>query len=263
MTNIRNRSILTGFCMTLALAVTAAAQTSTTQRIRGQATTTTRQESGTVTYVEGNTLVVKMSTGEIRTLTVPDSRTAIVDGKEITVRDLKVGTKLTATINTTTTPVTDRTVSNLTGTVWHVSGPNVILTLPDGTNKMYKARPEMKFDVGGQKATVFELRKGMRITAEKIVEEPRTEVAANTQVTGTAPKPVVASAPPAEPAPVAQVAVARPAPTPEPAPEPAREPEAAALPAKLPKSGSQLPLAGLLGIVFTGAGLAMRKFRLS
>ena len=42
-------------------------------------------------------MVIKMSTGEIRTVTVPDSRTAIVDGHEITVHDLKPGTSLTAT----------------------------------------------------------------------------------------------------------------------------------------------------------------------
>ncbi|MGH9631219.1 MAG: hypothetical protein ACRD7E_23185 [Bryobacteraceae bacterium] len=255
--------------MILTLAVTAAAQTSTTQRIKGAATTTTKQETGTVTYVEGNTLVVKMSTGEIRTLTVPDSRTAMVDGREVTVHDLKVGTQLTATITTTTTPVTERTVSNLTGTVWHVSGVNVILTLPDGTNKMYKARPDMKFDVGGKKATVFDLRKGMRISAEKIVEEPRTDVAANTVVTGTAPKlaPVVAAAAPAEPAPVRQAAAPSPDPTPAPAQaaEPAAERETAATPApsRLPPTGSQLPLAGLLGVLLAAAGLGLRKLHQS
>ena len=62
-----------------------------------------------MTYVEGNTLAIKMSTGEVRVLTVPDSRTALVDGKKITVHDLKVGTTLTANITTTTTPVTERT----------------------------------------------------------------------------------------------------------------------------------------------------------
>jgi hypothetical protein len=120
-----------------------------------------------VTYIEGNTIELKMSTGELRVVTVPDSRTAMVDGREVNVHGLKVGTQLTATITTSTTPVTDRTVSNLTATVWHVSAPNVILTLPDGTNKMYKATPQMKFDVNGQKATVFDLKKGMRITCGK------------------------------------------------------------------------------------------------
>ena len=52
--------------------------------------------------VEGNTLVVKMSTGELRTFSnIPESRRATIDGKEVGVRDLKPGTKLTATITKT------------------------------------------------------------------------------------------------------------------------------------------------------------------
>jgi hypothetical protein len=269
MTSNTNRRILTGFCMILTVlvlfVVTAAAQTSVTKRIQGAATSTTKQENGTVVYVEGNTVVLKMSTGEVRTVTVPDTRTAVVDGKEITVRDLKVGTTLTVTITTTTTPAVDRTNASVTGKVWHVQGRSVILTLPDGTNKMYQADSDMKFDVGGREATYFDLRKGMQVTANKIVEAPVTEVASNTVITGHAPtpRPVVAQVP----APIKRAAAA-PAPARAPAPEPAvaSEPapvQAAAAPAKLPKSGSPLPLVGMLGLLFTGAGLGLRKFRRS
>jgi hypothetical protein len=272
MTNNITRRNLIGFCTVSTvfalLAATATAQpTSTTQKIKGTATSTTRQEHGTVTYVEGNNLVIKMSTGEVRVLTVPDSRTAFVDGKEITVHDLKVGTTLTANITTTTTPVIDRTVSNLTGTVWHVQGNNVILTLADGTNKMYKAKPDFKFNVNGQQATVFDLRKGMKVSAEKIVEEPRTEIASDSRVSGTGPKPVVVAAAPA-PAPApARAPVREPAAAPAPAPEPAQVAETRAraqeLPAKLPKTGSPLPLAGMFGLMFTCAGLGLRMLRRS
>jgi hypothetical protein len=244
------------------LAATAAAQTSATEQIKGTATSTTALQHGTVTYVEGNTLVIKMSTGEVRTLTVPDSRTAMVDGKEITVHDLKVGTTLTATITTTTIPVTDRTVTNLTGTVWFVSGSTVILTLPDGKNKMYKSLPGFKFTVDGRQATVFDLRKGMRISAEKVVEQPTTEISSNTVVTGHAPPPKVVAQAPA-PAPV-QAATPAPAPVPvaaAPAPEPAPEPTPAPLPAELPTTASPMPLVGLLGLLFTGAGLSLGSLR--
>jgi hypothetical protein len=172
--------------------VTAAAQTNTSQQVDGKATTTTTKQHGTVTYVEGNTIVMKMSTGQVRTITVPDSRTALVDGKEINVHDLKPGTTLTATITTTTTPVLDRTVTNLSGTVWYVAAPSVIITLADGTNKMYKSLPGYKFNVNGMPATVFQLRKGMKISAEKVVEQPTTEISTNTTVTGHAPSPKVA-----------------------------------------------------------------------
>jgi hypothetical protein len=52
---------------------------------------------------------------------------------------------------------------------------------------MYKVTDDYKFNVGGQKATVYDLRKGMRISAEKIVEAPRTEMASNVVVVGQAP----------------------------------------------------------------------------
>jgi len=261
------------------LAITAAGQTSTTTRTKGAGTTTTKEETGTVTYVDGNTVVVHMASGELRTVTVPAGRTAIVDGKEIGVKDLKVGTTLTATYTTTTIPVTDRTVSRLTAKVWYVAAPNVILTLPDGTNKQYKATDDMKFEVGGQKATVFDLRKGMTITAEKIVEEPKTEVALNSTVTGHAPAAkstaVASSQAPASSTRTSSSSSSA-ASTPAPAPVRAAAPPRAAAPtsvaaapqvaentpaATLPKTGSLLPLAGLIGMMLTFAGLGLRAFR--
>ena len=105
------RKILMGLAMMLTvvvlLAVTVAAQMpqTTTDQAKGAGTVTTEKMSGEVVYVEGNNLVVKMANGEVRTFSnVPDSRKALIDGKEVGVRDLKPGTKLTATISKTTTP---------------------------------------------------------------------------------------------------------------------------------------------------------------
>jgi hypothetical protein len=113
----------------------------------------------------------------------------MIDGKRTNVHGLKVGTIITATYTTTTTPVTDRTVSNLAGTVWFVSGTTVILTLPDGTNKMYKSLPGYKFTVDGRPdADVSSLRKGMRIAAEKIEEEPGTIITNNPKNHGIGPQ---------------------------------------------------------------------------
>ena len=148
----------------------------------------TEKLSGVVKYVEGNNLVVSMSSGELRTFKVPESRRFLIDGKEVTVHDLKPDTTLNATLTTTKRTALQRTVTNLEGTVWYVNGPTVILTLPNGENKMYKPSSDVKFKVDGQEATVYDLRKGMRITAEKIVEEPRTEIASDTVVTGQAPR---------------------------------------------------------------------------
>jgi LPXTG-motif cell wall-anchored protein len=249
------------------LAMLAAAQQmpqTTKQQIKGTATVTTEELRGTVAYVEGNKLVVRMSTGDIRTFDVPESRRFIIDGREVTVRDLKEGTRLTATVTTTTTPVTERTTTVGSGKVWFVSGNTVILTLPNNENRSYKVADSYRFTVGGQPATVHDLRKGMTISAQKIVEEPLTVIASNTVVTGQAPPPappprteVARTPPPARltPAPVAAPAPAR-------APEPAPVEQAAATPpAKLPKTGSPLPLVGMVGLLLTGTSLILRKLR--
>src|SRR3954452_16303523 len=243
--------ILTGLSTTAmvftAVSATVMAQQSmpktTSEQTRGTASVITEQLKGTVVAVEGNDLLVRMSSGGFRTFNVPESRKFTIDGQDVSVHDLKPGTRLTATVTTTTTPVTERTTTVGTGKVWYVSGNTVVLTLPNNENRMYKVKEDYKFNVHGQPASVHDLRKGMVISAEKIVEEPRTEVAANTTGTGHAPpppKPVVAAAS----APAKQEPAAAPAPAPAPA-----EVAESKLPAKLPKTGSELPLVGILGVL--------------
>jgi LPXTG-motif cell wall-anchored protein len=259
------RRILITLCTTLPvialLVATAAAQTSTATTQAGAATVTTEQMSGEVVQVEGNNLIVKMSDGELRTFSnVPDSRKAIIDGKEVGVRDLKPGTRLTATITKTSTPVTVRTTTVGTGKVWYVMGNNVILTLPSGENKQYTVKPDYKFNVNGRPATVSDLRPGMTVSAEKIVEEPKVEIALNTRVAGQAPAPqraqatsasAQAAAPAAAPAARAQAATLAPRAA-------AATQNASAAPATLPKTGSQLPLVGLLGLLLVGSSFVVR-----
>jgi hypothetical protein len=242
----------------------------TKETIRGSASIKTEQLHGTVEYVEGNTLLVRMTDGGIREFNVPEIRKFIIDGREVTVHDLKPGTKLNATVTTTRTPTIERTTTVGTGTVWWVAGQTVILTLPNGENREYKVTSDYKFNVDGNKeATVDHLRKGMKVSAQRIVEEPRTEIASDTVVTGQAPPPpapkaVVAQATPA-PAPRQEVAQARPVPAPAaaPAPAPAAAPvevaQAQPAPAELPTTGSNLPLVGVLGVLFTFGGLGLRR----
>src|SRR4051794_24862328 len=256
--------MLTGLCTTAmvftAVSVTVMAQQdmpkTTSEQIKGESSVKTEQMSGTVVAVEGNDLLVRMSSGGFRNFIVPESRKFTVDGQDVSVQDLKPGTRLTATVTTTTTPVTERTTTVGTGKVWYVSGNTVILTLPNNENRMYKVNENYRFNVHGQPASVHDLRKGMVISAQKIVEEPKTEVAANTVVTGhepPAPQPVVAEAPvhkqEASPEPAPAVAA-----TPTPAPAPAEVAESK-LPAKLPKTGSDLPLVGMLGLLSICAAL--------
>ena len=242
----------------------------TSETVKGTPTVTTEQLHGTVVYVEGNDLVVRMSDGDIREFKVPPSRKFIVDGKEMTVRQLKQGTELTATITTTTTPVTERTKTVGTGKVWWVSGNTVIITLPNNENRTYKVLDSYRFNIDGKPASVHDLRKGMMISAEKIVEEPRTEIASDTVVTGKAPPapaptpaperaaaPEPKAAPQPAPAPPPQRAQATPPPAPAPipaAPPPASEPA----PSSLPQTGSIVPLIGLVGLSLITASLGMR-----
>jgi RNase P/RNase MRP subunit p29 len=161
----------------------------TKESIKSKASITKEQLHGTVEYVEGNDLVVRMTDGSIREFNVPASRKFTIDGQDLTVHDLKRGTKLSATVTTTTTPVTDRTTTVGTGTVWWVAGKTVVITLPNGENRTYTVKDDYRFTVEGNKsATVSDLKKGMKISAERIVEEPRTEIVSNTVVTGQAPR---------------------------------------------------------------------------
>ena len=145
---------LTAIGVAAAMAMNAAAQQqmpqTTKEAIRGSSSIATEHLQGTVEYVEGSTLVVRMADGGIREFNVPDSRRFLIDGTEVTVHDLKPGTKLSAMITTTTTPVIDRTTTVGTGKVWWVSGKTVILTLPNGENRQYTVKDDYKFTVNGE-----------------------------------------------------------------------------------------------------------------
>lgn len=218
-------------------------------------------ERGEVLTVSGNELMVKMDTGEVRHFTVPPGATGTVDGKTVTVADLKPGMKLQRTITTTTETKTVKSMRTVQGTVWMVNAPHVIWTDKDGKNKQVKVPDGTKFTIEGQEKTVFDLRKGMKFTATIVTEAPMTVVSSTRSTTGTGappPQPVIAAIPPRieptvlieEPvaADVAQAA----------APEPQ---ETAAAPARLPKTATPMPLIGLIGLAMSLAGLGIRSIR--
>ena len=56
------------------------------------------------------------------------------------------------------------------GKVWHVNPPNtVILTLEDGTNQSFNIPKGQKFNIDGQTVDAFHLKKGMKVSATKVV----------------------------------------------------------------------------------------------
>lgn len=232
----------------LAFVVSMSAQVKTeTETTAGAGTKSVQVLKGEVVYVNGNDLVVKMEDGTIRHATVPDSARATVDGKEVGVHDLQPGMKLEKTIVTTTTPKVVTTTQTVTGKVWHVSPPSsVILTLEDGTNQQFKIPKGQKFNVEGQMVDAFGLKKGMKVSATKVVEVPVTEVEKQAKITGSMPPP-----PPAPPA-DQPIIIAQAEPTPAPAAE---------APKELPKTSSPLPLIGLLGFLSLVSSLGLKAVR--
>jgi len=234
----------------LALTVSMSAQVQTsTNTTAGASTKDVTVENGEVAYVSGNDLVVKMADGTLRHFkNISESARITVDGRQLGIHDLQPGMKLQKTVTVTKTPTVVTTTKQVTGKVWQVMPPNwVILTLEDGTNQKFNIPKDQKFNVDGQMTDAWGLKKGMKINATKVVEEPVDVYQHQQQVTGTVPPPP--PAPPAdEPILIAQA-------TPPPAPA------AVAAPAELPKTGSILPLLGLLGGLCLLSSLGLKVIR--
>jgi LPXTG-motif cell wall-anchored protein len=248
------KSVLAGSAF-LAIALPSYAQVKTqTQVQKGSATRQVKVERGEVVYVSGNSLVVKAEDGTLRHFdNVPDSVTVTVDGQQLNIHQIKVGMKLERQTVTTTVPKTITTVKTVTGTVFYVQAPNsVILTMDNGKNQQFKIPKGQKFTIAGQQVDAFGLKKGMKVDAQQVTEVPITEVALQVNRTGSMPPPppapapdvpiLIASAPAHDAAPV-ETDAAEPAPT------------------KLPKTGSNLPLVGLLGALSLILGLAIKAAR--
>jgi len=209
-----------------------------------------------VVYVSGNSCVIKAEDGTLRHFdNVPDSVTVTVDGKQLNIHQIQPGMKIERQTITTTTPKMITTIKTVTGTVWQVSPPSsVILTLEDGKNQQFTIPKGQKFTIDGQETDAFGLRQGMTVSAQQVIEQPETVVTQQVKRTGTAP-------PPPPPAPKARCphsgslrASSRAS---------SSSPMAAAAPApkQLPKTASDLPLIGLLGLLFCGVSLSVMAVR--
>jgi len=232
---------------TLAVSASAAQVQTTTTTSQGEASKNVTVENGEVVWVSGNSLIVKMADGSLRHFdNVPESAKVTVDGQELGIHDLKPGMKLQRTITTTSTPETIKTVQTVTGRVWNVNPPlSVILTLEDGTNQQFRIPRGQMFNINGQMVDAWGLRRGMNISATRVVETPRDVITRHSKVTGVMP--------PAPPPPAADlpVLVAEEKPT-----KPVETAQAA--PAELPKTGSPVPLIGLIGLISLASALGLR-----
>jgi hypothetical protein len=232
------------------------AQDTTTTTIRhGEKSYDTEVRNAEVVYVEGNDLVLKLESGKVEHLVVPDSDTFKIDGKNVSVHELSAGTKLTQKITTTTAPHYVTTVRNLKGKVWHVSAPHsVIVTLPDHTNHRFEIPKNAKFLVNGQEKSVFDLRKGMIFEATVVTDDSQTVVSREKDVSGIGPAPTIIPEVgallidwPTQPAAVSAAPV---------------EMASAETPAEtLPKTGSVLPLLGLVGGLSLAGSFGLKAAR--
>ena len=249
------RGLLGGGALCIAFSLPSAAQVQTSKsESHGAATKEVTVERGTITYINGNNVVVKMDDGTLRHFdNVPDSLTFMVNGKPVNIHNAKVGMVLEKQTVTTTTPKVITTVETVTGKVWQVNPPSmVILTLENGQNQQFKIPKGQKFMIDGQETDAWGLKKGMTVSAQRVTEVPETVVTQQVKRTGTAPPPPPAPAPDvpilvvaAQPAPPVQTAAA--------------EPEKA--PSKLPKTASDLPLIALLGTLLCGLSLMAMTIR--
>lgn len=238
----------------LTLVITGArAQDITTTSVRhGESTNEYKVRNAEIVYVEGNDLVVKLEDGKVEHMIVPPDEKFSIDGREVTVSDLKPGTKLTQTITTTTTPRYVNSVRTLKGKVWHVNAPsNVILQLPDHTMHRYQVPSHAEFIINGRRKTVFDLRKGMKIEATIVRDDPQTVVEVSRSTVGEAPAP--------ELPPLFGMLLIQTMPS---LPEVASNVTAEHVdPPTLPETASSVPLFGLLGLLGVASSLGLGAVR--
>ncbi len=210
---------------------------------------TTHVKNAEVIHVSGHEVVVELENGKIELLNLGEDFRFQVDGKDLTVHELTPGTKLSQEIHTVTAPQEVTTLRTVKGTVWSVNGPHLILSFPDGKNKAYTVPDGIVFQIDGKDETVFDLRRGMDISATVLTVAPEQIVTRHTVVTGRVPpRPDVAFEGPMliqpdREAPTLTAAIEEPAPK------------------ELPKTASLVPLAGVFGFLSLALGTGLRIIR--
>ncbi len=249
MTRAAFRVLLAGAFVCVTAAVTLA-----------QPTTTSETKKFRVIAVEGNQLVVNLPEGT-RELTVPEDFRFNVDGKMLSVHELKPGMAGTATVTTKTTliPVTVTEVKN--GTVMQSMGTSILVRTEDNTMKMFSQADIDKRGVkiwrDGKPAEISDFRANDRLSATIVTTKPprvltEKEVQATLAQSGAGAPAAAGGGAAARPAPSGSATAAAP---------PSAAATSGAAPRKLPRTASPMPLVGLAGLAALAAGLGLTALR--
>jgi len=230
--------VFSGALVCLATVTTLAQQTSTTSETK----------NFRIIAVDGNQLVVSLPEGT-RELTVPADFQFTVDGKNLSLSELKPGMQGTATITTrtTATPVTVTEVKN--GTVMQALGTSITVRTDEDIKMFTQSdidKRGIKIMRDGKPAGVSDFRVGDRLSATIITTMP-PRIVTEREVQATLARPA-APAPAPAPAPAATAGAA---------PSPAPAPTTGVQERELPSTASPLPIVGLIGLASLAAGLGL------
>jgi hypothetical protein len=205
-----------------------------------QETITTEIRNGEVVAVYGNHIVVRTAADEYKEFDIPDDFRFDMDGKQLSVHQLKPGMKLTAVVTTRSQPMPVVAYEKIEGTVMRVMHNKVWLREKDGI-KTYTPPADFMINVEGKKVPVTQLQPGMKVSAT-IVSSGPPEIVSESEM---------------------KVYAEEAAPAPKPAPRPAAKPRPAPAPkpAKLPSTGSPVPLIGLTGLLLLALGAGLTVIR--
>jgi LPXTG-motif cell wall-anchored protein len=194
------------------------------------------QKSGVIQAVYGNHVVVQEASGT-HEYTVPDGFKFQMNGQDVTVADLQPGMKVSATINEQTTTRDVTTTKVVSGQVVQVAPGGIVVKDSKGQLKSYGSKDVQGRDVtivrNGKEIPLSDLKLGDKLNATIVTTYP-PQVVTKRSVTANltpAPQPATSSPPTAV---------------------------ASAEPATLPKTGSPLPLLGLLGGIALATALLLR-----
>src|SRR5262249_15932366 len=108
--------------------------------------------------------------------------------KDLKVHELTPGTKLSQDVHTITTPQEVKTMRTLNGRVMRVNPPRyLLLSLPEGGTTEFIVPDKTVFHIDGEDKTVFDLHKGMNVSATVLTTEPLQSITSHTVVMGQAP----------------------------------------------------------------------------